>query len=190
MEKGRPKKLGRGIAVMPFGGPRKHRNQGEWAGSWERFVVSDVVPWADAHLSTVAAASARALAGLSAGGFGALDIGLRNPGIFGTLEAWNGYFTPFRDGPFAHATRAELRANTPTLLVRSRPAIRFFLSTGEAHGDIDPGWTISFARELAALRLPYRLWVLPAHRGHFYRSQLPDALRFALGDRPPAHAQR
>jgi enterochelin esterase-like enzyme len=85
------------IAVMPVGGPTVHRDSGEWAGPWESYLVDDVVRWTDGHLPTPTRA-ARTLAGLSAGGYGAIDIGLRHPQLFSRLESWGGYFTPFPTG--------------------------------------------------------------------------------------------
>jgi enterochelin esterase-like enzyme len=175
------------IAVMPAAGPRVNPGSGEWAGVWETYVVRDVVPWVDAQLRTIATPKGRALAGLSAGGFGAMDIGLRNPGIFGTLESWGGYFAPvFHDGPFVGATAADLQAHTPTLLVRRsaaalrRAGTRFYLSTGSGHGKVQRAWTLQYARELATLGLRYQLWLLPpADRGHFYSATLPTALEYA-----------
>jgi hypothetical protein len=107
--------------------------------------------------------------------------------MFRTLESWGGYFRPFLDGPFAHASAADLRAHTPTLLASQkrqelrRLGTRFFLSTGTSgHGDVKARWTFEFADELARLRLPHRLWVLPAtKRGHLFRSQLPVAVDYA-----------
>ena len=175
------------IAVMPVAGPTVNPNGGEWAGVWEDFVVRDVVPWTDAHLPTIPAASARALAGLCAGGYGAVDIGLRHPGTFGTLESWEGYFAPvFRDGPFVHARAADLAAHDPTLLVRNeaaalrRSGVRFYVSVGGNHAEILRQWSLDFSQELAQLRLPHELWLLPAsERGHFWRATLPSALAYA-----------
>ncbi len=175
------------VAVMPVGGPVLHPSQGEWAGAWEDYVVDDVVPWADAELPLIPRERDRALEGLSAGGFGAVDIGLRHPGMFGTLGSWAGYFAPvFRDGPFAHAGTAALDAHTPTLLVREHAAAlrkdgtRFYVSTGGNHGAVLTRWSVDFARELRALRLPVELWRLPAmDQGHFWSSTLPSALAYA-----------
>src|SRR5579884_2164117 len=98
------------IGVMPVAGPTVNPDSGEWAGVWEDFVVRDVVPWIDDHLPTIASPAGRALAGLCAGGFGAVDIGLLHPGLFGTLESWEGYFAPvYRDGPFVHASSVPKR---------------------------------------------------------------------------------
>ena len=107
------------IAVLPVAGPTVDPEAGEWAGVWESYLVQNVVLWVDAHLPTVRGPQGRALEGLCAGGFGAVDIGLRHPGVFGTLGSWEGYFAPvFDDGPFVDASAAVLRAHDPALLVR------------------------------------------------------------------------
>jgi enterochelin esterase-like enzyme len=175
------------VAVMPVAGPTVDPSAGEWAGVWESYVVDDVVPWVDAHLSTLRGPQGRALEGLCAGGFGAVDIGLRHPGMFGTLGSWEGYFAPvFRDGPFVHASAAMLRAHDPALLVRRdaprlrRSGVRFYVSAGGNHGHVLRAWTIAFARELTSLRLAHELWTLPAaDRGHFWGATLPSALLYA-----------
>jgi hypothetical protein len=46
-----------------------------------------------------------------AGGFGAFDIGLRHPALFGRLASWSGYFHPIDGVPFKQADDATLRAN-------------------------------------------------------------------------------
>src|SRR2546430_9725098 len=90
------------IAVMPVAGSTG-RYKGEWTGPWENFVVHGVVSWVDRHLPTIASASGRAIAGVSAGGYGPVGLGVRHPRIFGTLEAWSGYFSPLRDGHLRHS---------------------------------------------------------------------------------------
>lgn len=177
------------LAVMPPGGlpsgSKAERAQGEWAGSSEEFVVHAVVPWTDRHLPTIHAARARAIAGVSAGAFGAVDIALRHLGLFGTAESWEGYFQPFRDGPFAAASAAVLAAHDPVLLVHEHAAtirrhrLRFFLSTGGSHGAVKRAWTFEFARELHGLGIPSRLWSQPPGVPGFGRNQLPSALRYA-----------
>jgi len=175
------------IAVMPVGGRVVDPDGDEWAGAWETYVVHDVVPWIDAHLPTEPNAAGRTLAGLCAGGYGAVDIGLRHPGLFGTLESWEGYFAPvFHDGPFVHATPATLAAHDPTLLVQRQAAslrragVRFYVSAGGNHAQILRKWTLDFAGDLTGLKLPHRLWLLPApQRGHFWQATLPSALIYA-----------
>jgi len=173
------------IAVMPYGGPAAHRSSGEWAGVWEDYVVDDVVPWVQKHLPALHGRRYRALEGLSAGGFGAIDIGLRHPRLFGTLGSWGGYFAPvFRDGPFRDAGRAALAAHDPMLLVRReaaslrRSGTRFYLSSGGDHAGVLGSWTTSFAAELGALRLRHELWLAAGTRD-FWQATLPSALRYA-----------
>jgi enterochelin esterase-like enzyme len=175
------------IAVMPVAGPRFDPDSGEWAGVWEDYLVRDVVPWVDQHLPTIPSAAGRALEGVCAGGFGAVDIGLRHPGMFGTLGSFDGYFAPvFRDGPFVHASHADLLDHDPTLLVRREATslrssgVRFYVSAGGNHGAVLARWTVEFAHELQTLRLPHQLWRLPKRdRGHFWRSTFPSALSYA-----------
>ncbi len=177
------------VAVMPPAGltPRFH---GEWIGVWERYLVSDVVPWVEEHLPVAGGRAASVVGGFSAGGYGAVDMGLRNPSLFGTVESWSGYFRPIRDGSLAHADAAELAAHDPTRLVAQRAGelrrlgTRFFLSAGSTRDRATAAATRAFATLLARERLPRGLWVGPGgHDGRFWRSQLPAALRYAFSYR-------
>jgi S-formylglutathione hydrolase FrmB len=174
------------IAVMPAAGPTARYN-GEWAGPWERYLVDDVVPWIDTHLPTLAARRGRTLAGLSAGGFGAADIGLRAPQLFGTIESWSGYFHPLHDGPLRHASSEALAANDPTLLaaehatVLRRLGTRFFVGSGPSHSHwFTEQESVDFAHELQRLGLRHTL-VLESDRSHQYGLQLSAGLVWALG---------
>jgi enterochelin esterase-like enzyme len=176
------------IAVIPAGGPTSEYD-GEWAGPLEREVVN-LVPWVDRHLPTIASARGRIIAGLSAGGFGAADIGVRNPRLFGTILSWSGYFTPLHDGPFKSATPATLNANNPTLLVRSERAVlrrdrtRFFISTGPYHSHwFTPAESFAFERELRSLKLPVASFSYPSLKGQ-WRAQLDRGLDWALAPGP------
>src|SRR5262245_33999659 len=105
------------IGVIPAAGTTPRYN-GEWAGRWETALVDDVLPWVDKTLPPIARRRGLVPPGPSAGGSGAVDIGLRHPSLFGAIESWSGYFSPLRDGPFKHAGGALLAANDPSLLVR------------------------------------------------------------------------
>ena len=177
------------VAVMPIAGRvTGKRSDEEWAGQWETYLVRDVVPWANKHLPIDAAVADRAIAGISAGAFGAVDIALRHPGMFGVVQSWSGYFQPFRDGPLTHASAVELAAHNPTLLVHReatalrRLHVRFYLATGFNHGGIFRRWTYEFAGELKSLRIPNRVWASQQpDGGRYLRLQLPSALEFAFG---------
>ena len=141
------------VAVMPPAGPTPWFH-GEWTGPWERFLVRDVMRWADTHLPIAANRRLRTIAGLSAGGYGALDVALRHPALFGTVEAWSGSFDAPRDGS---------------------------LRCGVTHDRVIAAATRRFSGLLAGLRLEHRLWLGPGgHDGRFWRSQLIPALEYAL----------
>jgi enterochelin esterase-like enzyme len=161
------------VAVIPPAGFDVHH--GDWSGIWEDFLVHDVLPWADAHLPVLRDRADRTLAGLSAGGYGAVDIGLRHPGLFGTLEAWSGSF----ESPSS--------SHDPSLLVRREAPLlrslgtRFFLSSGTTHDRLTAADTRSFSATLRSLGLPHELALAPGgHDGALWRQQLPAALQYAL----------
>jgi enterochelin esterase-like enzyme len=173
------------IGILPAAGPDDRYN-GEWAGRWETGLVDRIVPWVDAELPTLPDRQDRMIAGLSAGGFGAVNIALRHPALFGTVESWSGYFAPLRDGPFKNAKLSVLAANDPTLTIRTQAAllrregVRFFLSTGPAHSHwFRPQQTTDFNRELLDLGLDVSYRFYSTTKGE-YGAQLAAGLGFAL----------
>jgi enterochelin esterase-like enzyme len=177
------------IAVMPPAGSSV-RFMGEWAGIWEQYVVRSVVPWIDANLPTLATRASRTLAGLSGGGYGAVDIGLRHPGLFGTLESWSGYFTAPTDLGSGSGAGSSVAAHDPTLIVQHSAALlralgtRFFLSSGTGDAT-DLARARAFAQLLDANRLPRRLVIGPGgHDWRFWHLQLAAAIEYAFGRVP------
>jgi enterochelin esterase-like enzyme len=88
----------------------------EWAngdqGPYENFVL-DTVHAVDARFATRRHRRARMLAGLSAGAYGATNITLQHPGLFGSFESWSGYYLEDTKDAFHGASVARLRANSP-----------------------------------------------------------------------------
>src|SRR5213079_3250993 len=84
------------ILVMPFGSTGTFTDK-EWADGtgpndgWATFVSRDLVQAIDARYRTLATPASRAIAGLSEGGYGAINIALHNPGEFKVVESWSGY---------------------------------------------------------------------------------------------------
>lgn len=173
------------IAVLPAAGPDPGYN-GEWARGIAAPLVQKIVPWIDAQLPTVATPQGRVIAGLSAGGFGAVDIGLRHPDLFGQIEAWSAYFSPLHDGPFKHASHKVLAANDPTTLIANlaptlrKDHTRFFLSTGPGHSHwFKPAQTLAFVHELRKLGVEARYHAYANARGE-WRAQFDTGLTWAL----------
>jgi enterochelin esterase-like enzyme len=86
----------RAIVVQPQGARSANadREYLDWdAGeNWPQAISHDLVACVDARFRTVRNRSGRALLGLSAGGYGAFNIGLRALSTFGAIESWSGYF--------------------------------------------------------------------------------------------------
>ena len=174
------------IAVLPAAGPTRDYN-GEWAGPWEHEVVDQIVPFVDTYLPTEPFAAGRVIAGLSAGGYGAADIGLRHDTVFGSIVSWSGYFHPLPDGPFRRAPPAVLAANDPRLLAGSdrnalaRGHVRVFLSSGPYHSHwFRPAETKAFAGELRGLGLPVQTLYYLQPKGE-WRAQVDAGLTWAFG---------
>ena len=56
-------------------------------GSWEDFIVQELVPWIDAKYRTIPRAEGRGIAGHSMGGYGAIMLAIKHPEVFSALYA-------------------------------------------------------------------------------------------------------
>lgn len=61
---------------------------------WETAISRDLVHTVDARFRTIANRRARAIIGVSAGGYGAAIIAVHHPDTFSLAESWSGYFAP------------------------------------------------------------------------------------------------
>ena len=59
-------------------------------GRYHSYLCDEVVPWVDAHYRTIAERDARAIAGKSSGGFGAMITPMLRPDLFGALATHAG----------------------------------------------------------------------------------------------------
>jgi S-formylglutathione hydrolase FrmB len=62
--------------------------------NWERFIASELPVYVDSHFRTIRDRGARAIIGVSAGGYGAALVGLHHLATFSVVESWSGYFRP------------------------------------------------------------------------------------------------
>ncbi len=174
------------ILVMPTGS-RSLLADEEWAdgirkgNGWETFVARDLVGAIDARYRTIASGSGRGIAGLSEGGYGALNIGLHHPGEFSLLESWSGYMTA-DNIPAIFGRDASVRAyNSPAAWISSvagqvraqRTYIWFYCGADDSLA----GQNRAFAATLTALGIPHRFFVAPGtHSWRLWRGQMPQAL--------------
>jgi len=116
-------------------------------GNWEDFIARDLVRHVDSTYRTVASAAGRAVAGQSMGGFGAIRLAMRNPGIFGATYSTNGPMSFAGDDNLlgAGALGRSLTAALTTTLGRSP-------SSAEKLEAAPLGMVEEFAGNLAQLR--------------------------------------
>ncbi|MDD4095467.1 MAG: alpha/beta fold hydrolase [Oscillospiraceae bacterium] len=57
------------------------------SGNWESCLIEEIIPYVDAQYRTLAKAESRGICGFSMGGFGAMNLALRNPDVFGAVYA-------------------------------------------------------------------------------------------------------
>jgi enterochelin esterase-like enzyme len=175
------------IVVAPSGGPRPGSDT-EWDDSvadagarWGTFVTRDLVNSIDSAYRTKHGRGSRAIAGISMGGYGAINLALAHSGTFGIASSWSGYFlsnTPDVDGPEGSAT---WRARSPLLSVvqraprlRRRPIATSFYS---GRADRFFGENVSFSKTLTQLRLPHRFRaVAGGHDAAVWRAQMTTEL--------------
>lgn len=179
------------ILVMPAG-TKSFLADEEWANGvrpgnqWETFVARDLVNAIDARYRTIATASGRGIAGLSEGGYGALNIGLHHPREFGLLESWSGYMRADRmPGVFGRGTRLR-RYNSPARwlprvagqVLANHTYIWFYSGAS----DYLTRQNRAFAGELTAFGVPHRFFTAPGrHNWRLWRGQLPQAFITASG---------
>lgn len=71
--------------------------------NYETYVAKDLVSWADATYRTIATREGRAIAGLSMGGFGAMELSLRHPELFSAAASHSGAVALLYKGPHPFA---------------------------------------------------------------------------------------
>ena len=174
------------ILVMPFGSSSRFTDT-EWANgvrsksAWETFLARDVVGAIDRRYRTIRAGRARALGGLSEGGYGSLNVGLHHPREFRVIESWSGY--EHADdilSIFGHQKR-RLAYNSPATYVpkvarglRRRGTYVWFYSS---HDDRGLRQNVAFAHELARLHVRHRFLVVTGgHTWRAWRDYFPDAI--------------
>ena len=69
------------------------------ARNYETYIAKDLVGWVDAHYHTLPRRDGRAIAGLSMGGFGAMELAMRHPDEFAAAASHSGAIALLYKGP-------------------------------------------------------------------------------------------
>ncbi len=83
--------------VVGVQGARKGDTDPEWANrgrgrNWETATAHELVRVIDSRYRTIPERRARALIGISAGGYGATLIAIHSPSVYSVIQSWSGYF--------------------------------------------------------------------------------------------------
>ena len=164
----------------------------------ESHLVQQVIPTIDAALRTQPDRGGRVFAGISAGGYCALNLGLRHRDLVAAIIDLSGDTVPTHGGgaqvlfgkhnPDAGALVA---ANSPASYAASQsptPPTRIWLESGASDKTIIREMS-SLARTLTSRGVPVSWRVRPG--GHTYRvwtAALREALAWALGNSPPGNS--
>ena len=160
--------LGRDAIVVAVQGARDGEPDTEYLDSgpgrnWETAVAVEVPRFVDRRFRTIPSRRGRAIAGVSAGGYGAMLLGLHHLGEFSAIESWSGYFHPTDPtGNFgldlgsptknAHASAHSFIAGLRRSLARNPTFLAFYVGTADARFRAE---NEQLDRELAAANVPH-----------------------------------
>jgi enterochelin esterase-like enzyme len=152
--------------------------------NWETYVATEVPRYVDAHFRTINSRSGRALVGVSAGGYGAMILGLHHLGEFSVIESWSGYFHP-TDPTGTVSLSREPAASAQNLVgdlrsdERQEPTfIGFYVGRGDTRFRAD---NQRFDAQLTAAHVPHTFAVYPgAHTTALWEAHGTAWLQLAL----------
>ena len=167
------------LIVMPnndidLGEASKFLNSAEGPGSWEDFIVNDVVAMVDAKYAGWADPQGRAIGGISRGGYWSLEIAFRNPRVFGTV----GGHSPVIAGEYLVGATDDFRMTMMARSPEDLKSLRIWLDVGD--NDL---YTIAgpddLAQSLSAIGVKAQFTVgAGAHEDAYWASRVDDYLNF------------
>ncbi len=160
--------------------------------NWEDYIAGEVPAYIDSHFRTIASRQGRAIVGLSAGGYGAVILGIHNLARFAVIESWSGYFHPTDPtGTIALDRGSDADAHTQITLAAEREEARLptFSSRVLRVGRGDTRFraeNIQFDQELTAAQVPHRFAVYPGgHTSSLWYAHAEGWLTAALNHLAP-----
>jgi S-formylglutathione hydrolase FrmB len=169
------------IVVMPEGDQSFYVNiHDDPKGRWEDYITGEVVAHVDAKYRTIAAREARGISGLSMGGYGAVVLGLRKPGLFSTIASHSGALGAVsmdREGPIGERIKqvfgppgsSTRKDYDPVLLLKAVPAAerpKIYIDCGAQDFLLESNR--AFVRELASAAADYEYRELPGRHDFAY----------------------
>jgi enterochelin esterase-like enzyme len=158
---------------------------------WETAIASELPVIVDSLYRTIPTRAARAIVGVSAGGFGAMHIGFAHLASFSVIQSWSGYFHPTDPsgtkaidlGPDNDVHRQLLA--TRAQLLRLHTTVAFYI------GDSDSRFAAENRQlnlELSRAGIPHVFRVYPGgHEQQLWERYATAWLSLALANLAPAH---
>lgn len=154
-------------------GNGEHYNDTEWADSADgsdevesRFLDAVIPAVEGSHLRDRAH---RAVAGFSMGGYGAMNIALQHPALFGQVVSVAGYFHPDDTSGVFHGNASLLAANDPDQHAQNARGMHILLCEDASDGfPLIQGQAASFSKLLAADHIPATLRITPGQHDWDY----------------------
>ena len=183
------------VVVMPSDtGAEQGSGWCDWADGTamaETHLLREVLPWARSELPVT---NEVWLTGLSMGGYGAVTLALRNPGVFASVTSTSGFLDPRRLFSFVPQAATRLWGGDPTshdpralLPTRGGSLPPLALDCGTAdHLLADNRDTTALLRELG---IPHGYAEHPGgHDWDYWRARVPEHLAFHAGQPGPLSA--
>jgi S-formylglutathione hydrolase FrmB len=166
--------LGRDAIVVAVQGARDGEPDTEYLNAgpghnWETAIASEVPRVIDSRFRTIRGRRGRAIVGVSAGGYGAMLVGLHHLDTFSVIESWSGYFHPTdvtgtvgldlgspakNEHASAHSFVSKLRRT----FASEKTYLAFYVGSGDKRFRPE---NVLLDRELAAARVPHYFRVYP-----------------------------
>jgi S-formylglutathione hydrolase FrmB len=171
------------VVALPDGGSAIHPDT-EWADSvdgkvrLERFVTATVIRAVEG--SHRRDRRHRAIVGFSMGGYGAMNLGLRHPGLYGQVVSIAGYFHPDDPDRMGSGRASWAADNSPDrLLGRAWRSRLLLIDDARERDPLIKGEAARFAGLARAAGLHPTVVVAPgAHNWPMVASQVPTVARF------------
>ena len=187
---------GHDAIVVGAQGARTNDTDPEWRNwgpgrNWETATEEELVRWIDGHYRTIGRRSARAIIGVSGGGYGATLIAFHHPATYQVVEAWSGYFSatnpagkPLDLGSAPANAFANAHTAVPTLKRELGRFPKTFFGFYIGNKDPYPGFVADnkqLSRELTAAGVPHRFRIYDgAHNFAFWNRHQDEWLAAAV----------
>jgi enterochelin esterase-like enzyme len=164
--------------------------------NWETAIARELPPYVDGRFRTIRSRRARALVGMSAGGYGAVLLALHHLGDFSVVESWSGYHHPTNPAGTAPldlgSAAANRRASAHSFVRAARRAFRerptffaFYVGRADARFRAE---NERLHDELAAAGVPHVFRLYPgAHEQRLWSAHARQWLGLAVAHLAHAH---